>query len=56
MMLCPRMAISPMSSAVFQSASMRRISTPQIGVPIEPALAGLPGWLNEATGAVSERP
>ena len=27
-----------------------------MGVPIEPGLRSRPGWLNEATGEVSDRP
>src|SRR3712207_3548721 len=52
------MAISPSSPAGTSrhSVSTQRMSTPQIGVPIEPGLGGRSGWLNEATGDVSERP
>ena len=38
------------------SSSTTRISTPSIGVPIEPGLRSRSGWLKEATGEVSERP
>ena len=52
------MAISPISPAgtVFQSSSMSRICTPSIGVPIEPGLRSRFGWLNDATGEVSDSP
>ena len=56
--LWPLIAISPTSpgGTSAPSASIRRISTPAIGVPIEPGLRTLSGWLNEATGEVSDRP
>ena len=59
MMLCPRIAISPTSSApsiVFQSSSISFTSTPQIGTPIEPGRGSRSGSLNVATGEVSDRP
>ena len=58
MMLCPRITISPISPCAtsLPSSSTQRISTPSIGVPIEPGLRSLSGWLNEATGEVSESP
>ena len=58
MMLWPLITISPTSpwSTSLPSSSTTFISTPSIGVPIEPGLRSLSGWLNEATGEVSERP
>ena len=52
------MAISPISPSgtVLQSSSISRICTPWIGVPIEPGLRTWCGWLNEATGEVSDSP
>ncbi len=56
--LVPLIAISPTSPSgtSFQSPSIRRIAQPSTGVPIEPGLRTLSGWLNEATGEVSDRP
>jgi hypothetical protein len=45
--LCPRIAISPSTSF---------ISTPSIGIPIEPGLRSPSARLNDATGDVSDRP
>jgi hypothetical protein len=58
MTFSPRMAISPTSppATSLPSSSTRRISTPAIGVPIEPGLRSACGWLNDATGEVSLRP
>ena len=58
MMLWPRIAISPTSpcGTSAPAASTTRISTPRIGVPIEPGLRSRSGWLNDATGDVSDRP
>ena len=58
MMLWPRITISPTSpcGTSFPSSSQTCISTPSIGVPIEPGLRSRSGWLNEATGEVSDRP
>ena len=59
MMLCPRIAISPISSVpsiVFHESSISFTSTPQIGMPIEPGRGSLFGSLNVATGDVSDRP
>ena len=58
MMLWPRMTISPTSPGGTSSSfsSTIRISTFSIGVPIEPGLRTWPGWPEEATGEVSERP
>src|SRR6266496_6026430 len=52
------MRISPTSpcGSSLPSSPATRISTPAIGVPIEPALRSRPGWLKEATGDVSDRP
>ena len=49
----PRTAISPTPSGATSSS---RISTPSIGVPIEPRLRAPPGRLNDATGDVSVSP
>ena len=56
--LCPRMAISPTSPGAtsLPSQSTTRIWTPSIGVPIEPGFRSRSGWLNEATGEVSDSP
>jgi hypothetical protein len=43
-------------STSLPSSSTSFISTPSIGVPIDPGLRSWPGWLNDATGAVSDRP
>ena len=58
MMLWPLITISPISpcGTSLPSSSTTFISTPSIGVPIEPGLRSLSGWLNEATGEVSESP
>ena len=58
MTLWPRMTISPTSPVAtsLSSSSTSFISTPAIGVPMDPALRSLSGWLNEATGEVSLRP
>ena len=58
MTLWPRIAISPTSpcGTSAPSSSTARISTPAIGVPIEPGLRSVSGWLNEATGEVSDSP
>ena len=58
MTLWPLMTISPTSpcSTSLPSSSTSFISTPSIGVPIEPTLRSLSGWLKEATGEVSESP
>jgi hypothetical protein len=52
------MTISPTSPAGTSAPSSPTtfISTPAIGVPIEPTLRSRPGWLNDATGEVSDRP
>src|SRR4051794_34589911 len=52
------MAISPTSPRVTSppSSSTSRISTPRMGVPIDPGLRSACGWLNEATGEVSDSP
>ena len=52
------MAISPTSPGATSapSSSTTRIRTPRMGVPIEPGLRTRSGWLNEATGEVSDRP
>ena len=41
---------------VWPASSTSRISTPSMGVPMEPGLRTLSGWLNDATGEVSESP
>ena len=58
MTLWPRMTISPTSPCAtsLPSSSTTFISTPAIGVPIEPALRSRSGWLKDATGDVSESP
>ena len=58
MTLWPRMTISPTSpwATSLPSSSTAFISTPSIGVPIEPGLRSRSGWLKEATGEVSESP
>ena len=59
MMLWPRIAISPISSApstVFHSGSMSLHSTPQMGMPIEPARGSRSGSEKVATGEVSDSP
>ena len=59
MTLCPRIAISPTTSAsstVFHSGSISLTSTPQIGMPMEPGRGSCPIWLNVATGDVSDSP
>ena len=52
------MAISPISPSgtVWPASSMSRICTPSTGVPIEPGLRTRSGWLNDATGEVSDSP
>jgi hypothetical protein len=52
------MTISPISpcGTSLPSSSQTCISTPSIGVPIEPGLRSLSGWLNDATGDVSDSP
>ena len=63
MMLGPLIAISPttsapspMSSRTPGSGLISFISTPGIGLPIEPTRAGSPHTEKLATGDVSERP
>ena len=41
---------------IAERSSTTCISTPVIGVPIDPGLRGRSGLLNDATGEVSERP
>ena len=64
MMLWPLMAISPMASGSLLSAftssqlpgSISFISTPGIGIPIEPTRGSSPYGENDATGEVSDSP
>ena len=58
MTFSPRITISPISPSAtsWSSSSRSPNSTPRIGVPIEPGLVGRSGWLNDATGEVSESP
>ena len=59
MTLCPRIAISPISSTpstVPHDASINFTSTPQTGTPIEPGRGAPSGSLNIATGEVSDSP
>jgi hypothetical protein len=52
------MAISPISPGATSApvSSSSRIATPSMGVPIEPGLRSRWGWLNAATGEVSDSP
>ena len=58
MTFSPLIAISPTSpcSTSLPSSSTTFISTPRTGTPIEPGLRSMSGWLNDATGEVSESP